>query len=35
MLLNHKDALDYVLEHPDYFKEISVKHIEELHEIFD
>jgi len=33
MLLNHKDALDYVLEHPDYFKEISVKHIEELHEI--
>ncbi|MDI9604728.1 MAG: Fic family protein [Bacteroidota bacterium] len=33
MLLNHKDALDFVLEHPDYFKEISVKHIEELHEI--
>jgi len=33
MLLNHKDALDFVLEHPEYFKEISVKHIEELHEI--
>ncbi len=33
MLLNHKDALDFVLEHPDYYKEISVKHIEELHQI--
>ncbi len=33
MLLNHKDALDFVLERPEYFKEISVKHIEELHEI--
>jgi Fic family protein len=33
MLLNHKDALDFVLEHPEYFKEISIKHIEELHEI--
>jgi Fic family protein len=33
MLLNHKDALDFGLEHPEYFKEISVKHIEELHKI--
>ncbi|MDD5911803.1 MAG: Fic family protein [Bacteroidales bacterium] len=31
MLLNHKDALDFVLADPDYLKEISVRRIEELH----
>ena len=31
MLLNHKDALDYVLADPDYLKEISVWRIEKLH----
>ncbi|MBO4263260.1 MAG: Fic family protein [Bacteroidales bacterium] len=31
MLLNHKDALDFVLSAPDYLKEISVWCIEELH----
>ncbi len=31
MLLNHKDALDFILEEPDYLQELSVHHIEELH----
>lgn len=31
MLLNHKDALDFVLADPDYLTEISVRRIEELH----
>ena len=31
MLLNHKDALDFVLANPEYLKEISVWRIEELH----
>ena len=31
MLLNHKDALDFVLSDPDYLKQISVRRIEELH----
>ena len=31
MLLNHKDALDFVLAEPDYLKEISVRRIEDLH----
>lgn len=31
MLLNHKDALDFILEAPEYLKEISVRRIEELH----
>lgn len=33
MLLNHKDALDYILEYPDYLTEISVHKIEEFHSI--
>lgn len=33
MLLNHKDALDFVLEVPDYLKELSVHRIEEIHSI--
>ena len=31
MLLNHKDALDFVLADPEYLKEISIRRIEELH----
>ncbi|MBQ7710189.1 MAG: cell filamentation protein Fic, partial [Bacteroidales bacterium] len=31
MLLNHKDALDFVLADPEYLKEISVWRIEKLH----
>lgn len=31
MLLNHKDALDYILDVPDYLKNLTVKHIEEVH----
>ena len=33
MLLNHKDALDFVLADPEYLKEISVWRIEELHNL--
>ena len=31
MLLNHKDALDFILADPEYMQEISVRRIEELH----
>ena len=33
MLLNHKDALDFVLDNPDYLKEITVRRIEDVHGI--
>lgn len=33
MLLNHKDALDFVLGVPDYLKELSVHRIEDIHSI--
>lgn len=33
MLLNHKDALDFVLDIPDYLKKLSVHRIENLHSI--
>ena len=33
MLLNHKDALDFVLDNPDYLKEISVRRVEDMHGI--
>ena len=33
MLLNHKDALDFVLDVPDYLKELSVHRIENFHSI--
>ena len=33
MLLNHKDALDFILAEPEYLKEISVQKIEELHSL--
>ena len=31
MLLNHKDALDFILADPEYLKELSVRRLEELH----
>jgi Fic family protein len=31
MLLNHKDALDFVLDVPDYMKEVTMARIEEIH----
>jgi len=33
MLLNHKVALDYIINNPAYFKEISLKKIEEIHSL--
>lgn len=33
MLLNHKDALDFVLDVPGYLKELSVHRIEDIHSI--
>lgn len=33
MLLNHKDALDFVLDVPDYLKKLSVHRIEDIHSI--
>ncbi|MBR2936458.1 MAG: Fic family protein [Paludibacteraceae bacterium] len=31
MLLNHKDALRFVLDNPDYLKELTIHHIEDIH----
>ncbi len=31
MLLNHKDALDFILDTPDYLKELTVARIQEIH----
>ncbi|MGA9211426.1 Fic family protein [Kaistella sp.] len=33
MLLNHKDALDFLIDYPDYFDEITVAKIENIHSI--
>ena len=33
MLLNHKDALDFILDCPDYLKELSVGRLEDIHSI--
>ena len=33
MLLNHKDALDFILDNPDYLKELSTRRIEDIHAI--
>ncbi len=33
MLLNHKDALDFLLDTPDFLKEITVHRIEDIHTI--
>ena len=33
MLLNHKDAIDFILENPDYLKELSIRRIEDIHSL--
>jgi len=33
MLLNHKDALDFIVQNPDYLSVLSVAHLEDLHSI--
>ena len=33
MLLNHKDALDFIIENPDYLHPLSVSKIEDLHSV--
>ena len=33
MLLNHKDALRFILDNPDYLQELSVSHIEDIHQL--
>ncbi len=33
MLLNHKDALDFILDVPDYLKDLTVMRIEEIHSL--
>lgn len=33
MLLNHKDALRFVLENPDYLQQLSISHIEDIHQL--
>ena len=33
MLLNHKDALSFVLDNPDYLKDLTVSHIEDIHQL--
>lgn len=33
MVLNHKTALDYVLQSPEYFRQLSVSKIEEVHRL--
>jgi Fic family protein len=33
MLLNHKDAIDFILENPDYISELKISNIEDIHSI--
>lgn len=33
MLLNHKEALKFILQEPDYLKTLTVSHIEDIHSI--
>lgn len=33
MLLNHKDALDFIVDNPDYLSDLSVSRIENIHSI--
>ena len=33
MLLNHKDALRFILDHSDYLRELTVSHIEDIHQL--
>ena len=33
MLLNHKEALDFIIQHPDYLSPLSITKIEDIHSI--
>jgi len=33
MLLNHKDALDFIVAYPDYLKHLTISHIEDIHSL--
>lgn len=33
MLLNHKDALDFILANPDYLERLTISHIEDIHNL--
>lgn len=33
MLLNHKDALHFILDNPDYLENLTVSHIEDIHQL--
>ena len=33
MLLNHKDALRFILDNPDYLLELTINHIEDIHQL--
>ena len=33
MLLNHKDALRFILDNPDYLQSLSISHIEDIHSL--
>lgn len=33
MLLNHKEALDFIIEHPDYVAPLSIRGIEDIHSL--
>lgn len=33
MLLNHKDALRFILDNPDYLQQLTVSHIEDIHRL--
>jgi len=33
MLLNHKDALRFILDNPDYIMQLTVSHIEDIHQL--
>lgn len=33
MLLNHKDALDFIIAEPDYLKPLTISRIEDIHSI--
>ncbi|MEM6320449.1 MAG: Fic family protein, partial [Bacteroidota bacterium] len=33
MLLNHKDAIDFIVENPDYLKTLNIRRIEDIHSL--
>ncbi len=33
MLLNHKEAIDFIIKHPDYLNQLSVSKIEDIHSL--